>query len=85
MFNLDKVVVSLDGKQFSASRKFRINDIAAGDHQLKIYKPKKYLNPKNNSISERLIPVYSGSVFVADKSCTACTLNEYHDKVVVIN
>lgn len=84
MFNHTQVVVSIDGHKYDACSKFKLDDITAGDHQIKVYKPKQYINPLNNSVSERLIPLYSGDVFVADKKCTSCLINEYHQNEVYI-
>lgn len=84
MFNHSQVVVSIDGKQFDACSNFKLNEISAGDHDLKVYKPKQYVNPIDQSISERLVPVYSGEIFIADNKCTSCIINEYHQKEVRI-
>lgn len=84
MFNHAQVIVSIDGKQFDACSKFQLEEIKAGDHDLKVYQQKKYINPIDLSISERLIPVYSGDIFIVDNKCTSCIINKYHQKEVSI-
>lgn len=84
MFNHAQVVVSIDGKTFDACSKFTMDEIEAGDHDLKVYQPKQYVNPLDQSVSERLVPVYSGEIFIADSKCTSCIINEYHQKEVSI-
>tara|TARA_Y100000746_G_scaffold91683_1_gene77918 strand:- start:165 stop:506 length:342 start_codon:yes stop_codon:yes gene_type:complete len=84
MFNNERVVVSLDGKQFDTCSKFKLSGLSAGDHQLKVYKPKRYINPINNSISERLVPIYSGNIYLVTDQKTTCIINEYHQKEIQI-
>ena len=85
MFNHDRLVVTLDGKQFDCCSKFELSGISAGNHQLKVYKTKQYINPKNQVISERLIPIYTGSIYLVKEQKTKCIINEYHQKEVEIN
>tara|TARA_Y100001968_G_scaffold74022_1_gene65439 strand:+ start:82 stop:423 length:342 start_codon:yes stop_codon:yes gene_type:complete len=84
MFNNDRVVVSLDGKQFDVCSKFRLSGVSAGDHQLKVYKAKQYINPNNHSISERLVPIYSGKIYLVKDQKTTCIINKYHQKEIEI-
>tara|TARA_B100000401_G_C52796658_1_gene716272 strand:- start:318 stop:659 length:342 start_codon:yes stop_codon:yes gene_type:complete len=84
MFNFDKVVVCLDGKQFDCCSKFKLSGISAGDHQLKVYTAKQYVNPNNQTISERLVPIYSGNIYLAKDQKTTCVINEYHQKEIQI-
>lgn len=85
MFNHDKVVVSLDGKKFDVCSKFHLSGISEGDHQLKVYKAKQYVNPHNQSSSERLIPIYTGEIYLAKNKKTTCIINEYHQKEIKLN
>jgi hypothetical protein len=82
MFNHNKVVVSLDGKQFNICSKFKISGVLEGDHHLKVYQAKQYINPYNQSKSERLIPIYSGKIYLAKNKKTTCTINKYHQKEI---
>lgn len=84
MFNHDRFIVSLDGRQFDCCSKFKLSGISAGDHQLKVYTAKQYINPKNHSISERLVPIYSGNIYLVKDQKTTCVINKYHQKEVKI-
>lgn len=82
MFNFNKVVVSLDGKKSDVCSKFHISGISEGDHRLKVYQAKQYINPYNQSTSQRLIPIYSGKIYLAKSKKTTCIINEYHQKEI---
>ena len=84
MFNFDKVVVCIDGEEFNKCSKFKLTNIASGEHLLKIFKPKTYTNPYNQKVSERLIPIFSGTIFLLKKQITNCTINEFHEKKIKI-
>lgn len=84
MFNHNQVVVSIDGKQFNACSKLKLTDLNAGNHKIQVFIPKDYVNPSNNKVSHRLIPIYSGSIYLADDKKTNCTINEFHEKEIVI-
>ncbi len=84
MYDRKEILVSIDGESFNAISQLKLDNIEAGRHDLKIYTSKKYINPIDNSMSERLIPVYNGEVFVTDNQCTTCYINEYHEKEVRI-
>ena len=59
MFNLNKVVVCLDGKKSEVCSKFQLSGISEGDHKLEVYRAKQYINPYTQTKSQRLIPIYS--------------------------
>ena len=61
-----------------------MSGLSSGNHQLQVYKPKQYINPSTNAISERLVPIYSGNIFLAEKQSTNCTINEFHEKVIIL-
>jgi hypothetical protein len=82
MFNHKKVLVSLDGKKFDICSKFQLSGISEGDHLLKVYQAKQYINPYSKSTSERLIPIYSGKIYLAKNKKTTCVINEYHQKEI---
>jgi hypothetical protein len=82
MFNNERVVVNLDGKQFDTCSKFQLSGVSEGDHHLKVYQTKRYVNPYNKKTSERLIPVYSGGIYLAKNKKTTCTINKYHQKEI---
>lgn len=84
MFNNREVVVSVDGHQYDACSKFQLNNVESGEHSIKVYQTKKYINPINQKVSKRLVPVFSGEVFVSDSKCTSCVINEYHQNEVRI-
>ena len=84
MFNNREVVVSVDGHQYDACSKFQLNNVESGEHSIKVYQTKKYINPINHKVSKRLVPVFSGEVFVSDSKCTSCVINEYHQNEVRI-
>ena len=84
MFNFDKVVVCLDGKQFDCCSKFKLSGISAGNHHLKVYKARQYVNPDNQTKNERLVPIYSGNIYLAKDQKTTCVINEYHQKEIQI-
>ena len=84
MFNFDKVVVCIDGVEFNKCSKFKLINIASGKHHLKIFKPKKYKNPYNQKVYERLIPIFSGTILLFKKQKTNCTINEFHEKTIKI-
>ena len=84
MFNHNQVVVCVDGKQFKACSKLKLTDLKAGNHKLQVFIPKDYGNPNNKKVSHRLIPIYSGTIYLADRQKTNCTINEFHEKIVVI-
>jgi hypothetical protein len=84
MFNNKEVVVSVDGRQYEACSKFQLKDVTSGDHKIKVFQTKKYVNPVNQSVSKRLIPVYFGEVHISDSKCTSCIINEYHQNEVKI-
>ncbi len=82
MFNNERVVVNLDGKQFDTCSKFQLSGVSEGDHHLKVYQTKRYVNPYNKKTSERLIPIYSGGIYLAKNKKTTCTINKYHQKEI---
>tara|TARA_B100001094_G_C17928949_1_gene669774 strand:- start:503 stop:847 length:345 start_codon:yes stop_codon:yes gene_type:complete len=84
MFNNKEVVVSVDGMQYDACSKFELKEVSSGDHQIRVYQTKKYVNPLNQTVSKRLIPVFYGEVHVSDNKCTSCVINEYHQNEVKI-
>jgi hypothetical protein len=61
-----------------------VQNLLKGDHELKIYKPKLYLNPSDNTISKRLVSIYNGNITLAENQYTTCSINEYHQKVISI-
>jgi hypothetical protein len=82
MFNNAKVVVSLDGKKFDVCSKFQLTGISDGDHNLKVYEAKSCINPYNQSTSQRLVPIYSGNIYLAKNKKTTCIINKYHQKEI---
>jgi hypothetical protein len=84
MFNNKEVIVSVDGRQYEACSKFQLSGITSGKHKIKVFQTKKYINPLNQSVSKRLIPVYFGEVYVSDSKCTSCLINKYHQNEVKI-
>jgi len=84
MFNQERILIKLDNRQFQSCSKFKLSGIPAGEYQLKVYTPKKYINPKNFSINERLVPIYSGYIYLAKNQKTTCIINKYHQKEIII-
>lgn len=84
MFNHDKVVVCIDGKQFNKCSKFKLTNLKEGNHQLKVFKPKQYINPMSQKVTERLIPIYTGTIFLVNEQKTNCIINEFHQKTIEI-
>lgn len=82
MFNRNKVVVSLDGQKFDICSKFHLSGILEGDHQLKVFEAKQYTNPNSQTKSNRLIPIYSGKIYLAKNKKTTCIINKYHQKEI---
>lgn len=84
MINASEIIVCFDGKTYSPCSKFKLQNISKGEHELKIYKPKLYLNPSDNSISKRLVSIYNGNITLGKNQYTTCFINEYHQKVISI-
>ncbi|MDG1517125.1 MAG: hypothetical protein P8Q42_03790 [Flavobacteriales bacterium] len=82
MINASEIIVCFDGKTYSPCSKFELQNLSKGEHELKIYKPKLYLNPSDNSNSKRLVSIYNGSITLAENQYTTCSINKYHQKVI---
>lgn len=84
MINAAEIIVCFDGKTYSSCSKFKLQNISKGKHELKIYKPKLYVNHSDHSISKRLVSIYNGNITLGENQYTTCSINEYHQKVISI-
>ena len=84
MINASEIIVCFDGKTYSPCSKFKLQNLLKGEHELKIYKPKLYLNPSDDTNSKRLVSIYNGNITLAENQYTTCSINEYHQKVISI-
>lgn len=82
MHDYSEFILEVDNKQFESNTEIIVPSLEKGTHHLKVFLPKKYIDPVTGERNFRLINVYDAPILITEGKCYSCTLNEFYQSSI---